>query len=1014
MKDNHLTVRDQETGATGVFHRTEKEFMENYQRINGKLPSNKETKAYFSAVQINDLEYLMRNNSYYKELSRLGLEKVRLKTTIIDPKTGVKSWGSSEKFYGKVVDKLPISQTDSKHPGMVGIYEQGKDPRVLTLNQIDRKELEELQKNGYKIIQTGVPNRKPAGEIFGEEPINFIITKDHESFPLEKIQLDYNPGWHQEYPHAYFVKQPIVRRALGSDGNVSHHVYEGDTTAMGFHTQAEANKYSEKFNTARQLLKDGKEAELRTFLDNNLPYKLKEFKDLFFKEIPGSNGKTRYNINDNFFSVSKGTSVVDVHGDKLSSAYADFNDTLRSPWNLYNQVDKKFVGQRDPLLKTVKETGTETNPVFQLENAETIDPFASLSRGMTNMIRNQYMLDYRTQAIESWVQEFKHVINADEIEIRADPLKFLYNDHFVQKSLETAKDVDRAKLAQSAIKEFLGNTETDIDSITLFKHKLLDSIYNNLGQKYSDWAAPKVLSAELNPVRLMRGFAFHTNIGLFNPFHMWQNAMVMGNAIAIAGPKSGYEGFKAGSVFHFLRLNDSDAAIANLAKGIGWKKEELEEAWKSFKRSGRMNIEGEHAWKDDVADPKFFQGKFGSFLDKGQIFFKEGERTSRMAAYAIAFHEWRKANPLVQLTADAERAILKRSDDMTVNMTRASSASWQQGLFSIPTQFWSYNARLSEQMLQGLFFNKGALNRAEAARLLAFNTAVYGVPAGVATTLGGFYDPYEDVRKYVQENYGWGLNDSVITALHDGVLGLATSMATGRPNTISQRTGPSGSSFLTDFLSGDKSAFEILLGVGGSKTGDALLSAQPMLRSLIAAAKGNPDQYPLMTSDITDILKNVQTFSMATKLYIALSTGKQMSKNGRYEGDVNPTEALLQFVTKGEPWDLSDAKLLTVMTKDRKEALKEIGKEITKEHALALQALANNDEDTYNARMKRVEALFSVDWSTDEKAAALKQLWDENKSLVDKVPYEWAFKYAPASKREQLQEQLRKSTGAPP
>lgn len=1014
MRDNHLTVRDAETGATGIFHRSEKDLIENYQRLNGRPPSDREIKAYFSAVQINDLEYLMRNNSYYKELSRLGLEKFSLNTSTTDPITGVKGAGKTKEFYGKLIDDLPLSQADAKHPGLVGIYEEGKDPVVVNLNQIPKSEVERLKQQGFQIIQTGVPNRNPAGELFGEEPVNFILTKSHNNRRLEKYQLEYNPGFHQEYPHSFFVKQPIVRRVLNEDGSVKHHVYEGDTTAMGFHTQAEADKFSKRFNEARQLLKEKKFGELKTYLDNNLPYTVRQFRDLFEKKIPGTE-KTRYNIDDDFFSVSKSTSIVDVHGQRLQSTYTDLNDTLRSPWNLYNQVDKKFVGQRDPILHTVKESGTEANPVFQLENAETIDPFSSLQRGMQNMVRNQYMLDYRTQAVESWIEEFKHLIDADEMEIRADPLKYLYNDHFLPAKVENRNDIIRAKLSQAAIREFLGTSMADVDGVDAYKHLLLNKIYENLGQKYSDWAAPTVLAAETNPFKIMRGFAFHTQIGLFNPFHWWQNAMTMGNALAIAGPKAGFEGAKAGIVFGFLRLNDSDAALANLAKGIGWKKEELAEAWKSFKKSGRMYVEGEHAWKDDFSSPKFFQGKFGSFLDKGQIFFKEGEKTARAVAYAVAFREWRLANPTAELTADVARAILKRSDDMTVNMTRASAASWQQGVFSVPFQFMSFNARLTEQMLSGLIFNKGALNRKEAARLMAFNSAIYGVPMGISTTIGAFYDPYEEIREYVQEHYGWGLNDTAVTAMHDGILGLATSMVTGRPNTISSKTGPSGSSFFKDVFTGEKSFWEVALGVGGSKVGEAITTAQPLVKSLLAAAQGSPETHPLMASDITDLLNTVQSFSMTTKLYLALTTGKQMSKHGRYEGDVNPTEALFQFVTKGEPWDISDAKLLSVMTKDRSTAIKEISKQIIKEHGLAMTALESGDEKTYDSRMRRVEALFAgADMSTDEKATALKTLWDENRSLIERVPYEWAYKHAPASMRPQLQEQLGKASGSPP
>jgi hypothetical protein len=140
-----------------------------------------------------------------------------------------------------------------------------------------------------------------------------------------------------------------------------------------------------------------------------------------------------------------------------------------------------------------------------------------------------------------------------------------------------------------------------------------------------------------------------------------------------------------------------------MATKLGWKKADFLESYQEFRKTGLYNVEGEVAVRDDYFDPKLFNGVAGKFLDKGTFFFREGERLTRMTAWNAAYREWKKANPGKAIDSQARNEILSRQNLLSVNMTRSSASWWQQGVLSVPTQFFSYQIRLMDQRRHTLF-----------------------------------------------------------------------------------------------------------------------------------------------------------------------------------------------------------------------------------------------------------------------------------------------------------------------
>lgn len=1009
MEDNRSELNPL-TNQPGVFHQNFGELERAYQRLFGHSVTDREAKAYFSAIQLNDLDYSMRYWSQYRDRARQGVETFRVLDRSVS-KAGDPIYSKSQHFLGKQIDHLPIDAAD-KNPAMVAIHQQGVDSKVVSLGHLNtpenRQEIQKLVDEGYKVIQTYNPSRTVIDK-FGSKPINFIITKDFEKSSLanapEGLALPYRPGWHQEYEQGWFIKQPRIRK-VENEGAAATHFYDGDNTLLSLTTQAEAKKWLPKLEQARQILAGEVKGDLDQFVKAELPmFNNAERFSKLFEPVKDSSGNVTFegfSRETPFAHTQSGFTTTDMtdYAKALNEKFPNLQDNIRSPWNLMANEQKRFVGQRDAPLWTIKEgKGTEGNPIFSLANAPMIDPMSSLSRGMWDIMRNKYIVDYKTSAVEQWMNEFGHLLTSpvSKEDMWANATTHLHQGSFVRPNADNFNQVMAAMQSRRALLEFIGTKGITANAIDTIKQKTADAIYGIGGQRVSDIVNPWLLSTTTDPMRLMQGFAFHTSF-FMNPFQGLQNAMVMSNAIAIGGLKSGFEGFKGGYAFQLMRMNRGEAGLEAAAKVSGWNKQHLKEAYEGFLNTGRYFVEGEHDWKADLAGPAFFQSQAGAVLDKGQIFFREGERTGRTAAWTTAYHEWRSANPSAAFDAAAQAKVLARSDDMTVNMTRASRSAWQQGILSVPTQFWAWNARNMELMV-GRWQN--GLSVAERGRLLAMNSLLYGVPlGGVAPAISGVTNIWDDVRQYLVDK-GWDVNDKAFDALYGGVTGMAYHQMTGRPGNINETLGVGGSNLIKDASSDNKTLFQWIAGVSGTRVADTLATMKPFAHSLYGAIVGGDKQYPITSQDFIDIARNLKIADTGIRTYMALNTGKYMTKNGMYYGDISPMEAWLNVGTNALPRAFTDAKAMQDVTKTREAAIKEATKEIKKNVTAAAQAAIDGNQEMYKVYQTRTRVLCeAADIPFDERLKICTQIADDVMPMSTKIPYEFWRKHAPPSVAE--------------
>jgi hypothetical protein len=968
------------TGERGRFYETIGDLEMGWAaRHGGELPTDQEIKAYYSSVRLNDMDYMIRTLGWYRDKSRLGVERMRFQMEVPD-KMGVTSRTPSPWLEAKPLDDLPWNDPGrSDHSILVT---DGKTSTKKWRYDMSPEEVDELKSlvkdKGYRVWQIYNPRERPLkgvlpGDQDVKDTVHFVVTNTAETAKLDWKQAPYRPGGHVIYPYEHFVKQPIV-----SVGHNGRNLYHGDFSVFNFSTEVEAKMFAERMDTARRLLANN-DPRLDDYLRHNLPYTVDEFKGQFHE-----GGLA---IDQPFMTSYSGKSVFETNP-KALDLYPKLKDSVQDPFDLAATLDKKFIADRGPPLDTVRTIGTETNPLFKLENARILDPYAAINRGLGNAMRGKMMNDYKISSAEAFVSEFKELFRHPDV-VGRNPLYYLY--HF-QENLNPSID-DKGLLAQArnvqrAMVNFIGVKSEMEATATWAERKVFNSMQSLIGTKATEKVIDRFLPAIKDPTVYLRSVAFHSHLGFFNPVQLFVQMQSMTHVLGVAGPTNGLPGIAAGTLMHFASYTDNPAVLNRMAKisgKFGWKEADFKEMHEALRKYGFQNIAGETAWRDDVMDPKVFTSKWGTFLDKGTIPFAIGERQVRLSAFATAYREWKGANPGLELSNRELGKIANRADLLSVNMTRASNAGYQQGITSIPTQFLSFTARLMEQ------FIGSKLTPAEKLRAFATYSAMYGVPVAGSAVLG-VYPLYEDIRQSALEK-GVDVSDAWFKAFSEGLPSLITSVATGTEFNIAQRYGPSASNLFSEMLKGNKTAYEIAFGPAGQTMKDIMKSTLPFLHYMGNVATGSQADFPVALEEGIEASRAISSINNALVTTYALNWGKYVTKNEMYAGDLNPMEAIVRGVGGLTPTHITDAFLKKSWFKDQAALVQVAEKAMITEYRRALKDMDNGDYDNAQARLRRVRALqIGAGMTPQEAIAAQARAFKGYESLVEKMNREWMTK----------------------
>ena len=908
---------DKVTGERGMFYNSISEFEQAFHSKFNRLPSEKQIDAYNAYVQMNDLDFVLRDAGWQRDKIRIGLSNFSINYRYITNEPNNAGPVSSPlEFEGKVVSEIPFF---NERPTTVMFYDNGVNATVFKNTKYQpqqvKKMIEDYRNKGYQLIQVADSNlRVPNHD--GEKGVGFIVAKDFKNDRVSVIN-NYRPGGHVMNRYEHYAKQGRIE-----DG-FSGKYYIGDTAIFSAPTEKELKKRVDAFNKAREALKANKtDKEIEDIIGPSLGMDVKDFKRLF-KKRKNAKGETvpALNLNIPVVGTKSGQRTTDVvkYNDMFPN---EFNDLVNNPHNLYTEIDRTFSGERDSSnLPVIRE---ENNMVMHIDDGELLDPFETLSRAAYNVMDLQLKRDYTLKSSNDWIEQFSDILEPSLSDMSRNPIKNLYNPVYKRGADKLTKR--NAELARKQIIRFMGALNREETTFEYLKAKVANVAFETGGTKGLKIAENWLLPAVKDPLTFTRSIAFHAKLGLFNAQQFFVQAQNAITALAI----SPVHGFKGTMVYPLMRAAQINPAhldhLSNIATKLGWKKDEFLEMYDLFDRSGWGIVAGDVGVLDDIANPKIFESTTGKVLDAGAAIFAEGEKVGRLSAFATAYREVRAQKPIGTLSRLDRAKILDRADNLTINMSAANNAVWQRGMAAIPMQFLAYQARLTEAYLGK------KLTAGEKARMFAVNSLMYGIPTAVGGAVG-VWPVYESIKSYLINNnidYNEGALEGIVQGLPGMIFGKM-----GMEIDPGSRYGAGGATVLRDTMTADTplaGIAEAMIGPSGNMMTDLLGGAvAPGLKAMFGLIDGNSDVYDLSPDMLIDATKEISSVNNGLKLWYAVNTGKWLTKKGATVDDVSANEALFMAMTGIQTDRISDTFTKIELLNDAKGYRQEVQDLVLKE-----------------------------------------------------------------------------------
>jgi hypothetical protein len=1022
------SLKDPKTGANGYLLSSPYEINE-FWRENFKRPASfEEIRGWLAFKRNYENDRVFRSMREYTNKARLGGEQHQV--TYID-KTGNKVVSG---FFDGVQHKtLP----GGEYPILIL---DGPSPRVRWTNKMgsDYQRINKAVKDGEMVVtEIYAPELRPLKTMpdVGYNYIRYIVTPagNRQTKPLSWEQVNRLSGGHFDYDHEFAVKQARVVESRA--GNKTYHSYEGDDFLMFVNGNAQGRQVIKVLNKVKEHLRNKDVTAAREVFENGLKGEngpAMEWKDFIARTRPkkdeyGNKIPPQININEPFYVVPKGKSIVDMD-DSVSRRYGtydaqgNFTSTFQDRTkggSLARQYQVGYTQERDadsPMA--LKNIGSKDNPIYKYEPATMVDPIVTMNRALNQIVRTTVMDDMKVASIETWLREAESLLKAPNVDdIRSSPWWYFKNADSPDAFKPGADRTVVANLLSNRFKtqQFLG-TPSKYD---LFMHdtaqKIADWSYDTLGPK-GELVPSWLLEKTTSPINALRMFAYHTKLGLFAVPQLLTQSMTY-LTIGSLAPRSAPAGAYAAMLTQWSKfatnkgtvdLLDKWASKINVPGFHGWKPGEWKEALEEMNNRGFANVGSEHNLLDTQLSHKYTQGFFGDALDAGQMFFKLAEQNVRYGAWFTAAKEYRVAHPEIKVLRKTDwDKILDRADDMSGNMSRASKSILQSGPLALTGQFLTYQMHLAE-----LYFSK-RMTMMDRFRM----HMIYGSMFGATGAFGIMGLPLgESIRKAAYDN-GYVVGDNILsTFLMEGAPAIGLAWLTsddgdikkGNFYNISDKFGVSGLTQFYDLLKSDAKWYTFLAGAAGSIAGNTWNNSEGLRRAgwdAIQASMMTGDESKelfKMTNDTwIDVLKEISSVDAARKGFAAVQYGKWLSKSDAYQADVSAANGIFMSLTGLNLQNAADNYVVGQSIKDRDERQKKALNHFTREFRRGAQAGLDNDWPTFEKYMTNAYAfLKAYDYPIEDypKAVAIaSQGWE---TRINSIRQEFYTQNVPAGKED--------------
>lgn len=1013
---NDARKRYDDQGRIGATYRNLGELHFAYQRLLGRMPDEQEVAAYFAFVRINDFDHVLRTVSIIKHKQRLGTMSHQI--TYTNPRLPGDVRQSPE------FDAIPWTQMPGRGHGLAIIGEDGsvkyRDAGFLGNHPASGPNTKpynkaifyshEIENGNMKIVKVHAPENYPLagyGGLTSKDFVEYVLAPSEmlSNKPLDwAVQLPKRGGGHFVYKHPHLVSQLDIRE--DTIGNQKRQVLVGKNTGWTFATRADAEHVAGLMTQIANLLNKRtaqNEALARDIVENQLGMMSPgadwaTVRGWFKPPSPRlANGqfskgsKPRFNTTEPFRVHMANENLANKVGeDELKARYPNFLDgRSRSP-NM--QFQTEFSQERDAQeLFTFNNVGTSDNPMYRYEPAPLVDAIPTLNRSVNKISNTLAMDDMKINAVLSWIEQAKTLLNVPDAQLRASPLFWFHHGSFIKGSAIDAKRINELEVARQQIKSFIGQVSEQ------------DAVMNYWTQKLMDATGGKLFGKEINPVwlahtlqdptRFFRAMAFHMKMGLFAIPQLLVQGQTYVNILGIAGVTRATQGTAGAMMHQWSRINQNPAILAAMGRHLekfGYKPGEWEAMRQAGFSTGFLNVGSEYALRDNPMSNKIIQTRWGKFLEFGAIPFTEGERNVRLGAWYTAAKEYAEKKPVTQWTNADKLAVLDRASLLNGNMNRASNAMYQRGFAALPAQFLTYTIRQAE-----LMWGK-RLTNVEKARLLLSNVIAYGLPVGIGIT-GIPSDFFRNAA--IEAGYNPGdnyLNTMLTEGIPSTILALVDH---DRYWNVGERFGNTG---LNDTFYGDDTLWKLAGGAALSTMKDVWESFDPFRQAIMSGVRQDGNNFNITYEHLLRPLRNITSFNSGERTIMAAKTGDWISKaDSPLLKGITVPEAVMSFITGLQPQAVTDLRHMTNISQTEKDLQKKMEQHFQQEFRNALNAYDNGDPDNGKAFMTNAMMYLNVYAPVERKEEWLARAADGYQDVVSRVRQSFGTKDVPPELEDQ-------------
>jgi hypothetical protein len=802
-------------GRPGYFFKTPGELQDFYQRSFSRDPSYLETKAYFNFTKLVEGDRMLAEIAEFRNRARLGTEQHSIQVR----------GENGELVNSPFFDGIKQTEFPGGEENILIIGDKLGDETLYKLGHINDKMVKQLRENVKtgkgQVIQIYNRDHMPLSsfsEIAKDKLIRYVYTEKHDTKPMTFTHVERRGGGHFEWDYDHYLKQADVRPQY-TGGNVKdkrpglENVYVGDKTVMPIKNRKVGQDVAKLWNEAQEHIKNNRWEDARP-IAAKLGISWDDFTGWYKpgRDADGKPTRPLLNPHEPITVVEKNRKISELGADlqnrylvkKPDGSYHDtFRDATKSgPENNF-KVAYNTERHSNMEMSTINDVGTQGNPIYAHQPAEMVDPLTTMNRALNRSINSTFMDDYKIYAVEHWLREAEKHLDYSQNEIRSSPFFYFNNPKWragVDKNIVSNLMSNRFKIQQ-----FVGTPnkfDTWVHSLT---SQLADSAYTKYGPEENRSVFRKAativpiwaLHHVTDPVSFIRSVTFNFKLGLFAVPQFIVQAQTHALIWALE-PRHGTVGTYSMYLHGLSKFAGNDTILSHLDGmasklnmfGSKWRPGEWLEARRELDKSGFEHVAGEYSNINNQLKTRFIMNDFDKGLKLGQYPFRLGEQSTRVTAWYTAFREFRDANPTTPITNIERSQILSKADLLTVNMSRASSSALNHGVFSLSTQFLTYQIKLAE-----LFWGKrlgettGERNMARA-RIITMFTALYGLPNAVGVTGAPFSD---NIREHFMDDLGYIPGEKwSSTLVSEGLPAWTYSMITGTLPNAGDRFGSQG------------------------------------------------------------------------------------------------------------------------------------------------------------------------------------------------------------------------------